>query len=62
VLEELLRAEGGLVTAEELLERSWSEDVDPLTSAVRNTVMRLRQKLGEPSLIDTRPGRGYRLR
>jgi DNA-binding response OmpR family regulator len=62
VLEELLRAEGGLVTAEELLERIWSEEVDPLTSAVRNTVMRLRQKLGDPPVIETRPGRGYRLR
>ena len=62
VLEELLRADGGLVTAEELLARIWSEDVDPLTSAVRNTVMRLRQKLGEPPAIETRAGRGYRLR
>src|SRR5438093_1366173 len=62
VLEQLLPAEGGLVSVEELLEHAWSEDVDPLTSSVRNTVMRLRQKLGEPPLIDTRPGRGYRLR
>src|SRR5919201_1782745 len=62
VLEQLLRADGGLVTADELRERSWSEEVDPLTSAVRNTVMRLRQKLGEPAAIETRPGRGYRLR
>jgi DNA-binding response OmpR family regulator len=62
VLEQLLRVDGGLVSTDELLERCWSEEVDPLTSAVRNTVMRLRQKLGEPPVIETRPGRGYRLR
>src|SRR5919197_1995747 len=62
VLEQLLLVDGGLVTAEELRDRIWSEEVDPLTSAVRNTVMRLRQKLGEPEAIETRPGRGYRLR
>ena len=62
VLEQLLRADGGLVSAEQLLERCWSDEVDPLTSGVRNTMMRLRQKLGDPPVIETRPGRGYRLR
>lgn len=61
VLEELLRARGGVVSGEQLLERAWSERVDPMTSTARNTVMRLRQKLGEPSLIETAAGRGYRL-
>jgi DNA-binding response OmpR family regulator len=61
VLEELLRADGGLVSGERLLEHVWNEDVDPLSSTVRNTVMRLRQKLGEPPILETRPGLGYRL-
>jgi DNA-binding response OmpR family regulator len=61
VLEVLLRSDGGLVRPEDLLERVWNEDVDPLSSTVRNTVMRLRQKLGDPPAIETRPGRGYRL-
>jgi DNA-binding response OmpR family regulator len=62
VLEALLAADGGFVSPDELLGRLWNEHVDPLSSTVRNTVMRLRQKLGEPPLIQTRPGRGYRLR
>ncbi len=61
VLEELLRAQGGIVSGEQLLERAWSERVDPLTSTARNAVMRLRQKLGEPMMIETVAGRGYRL-
>jgi two-component system, OmpR family, response regulator VanR len=61
VLEELLRADGGLAGAEQLLAHVWNEDVDPLSSTVRNTVMRLRQKLGEPAILETRPGLGYRL-
>jgi DNA-binding response OmpR family regulator len=61
VLEELLRARGGIVAGEQLLERAWSDRVDPLTSTARNTVMRLRQKLGDPPVIETRSGHGYRL-
>jgi DNA-binding response OmpR family regulator len=61
VLEELLHAKGGVVSGDQLLERAWSESVDPLTSTARNTVMRLRQKLGEPAVIGTVAGRGYRL-
>ncbi len=60
-LEVLLRADGGVVSAEELLERVWDDRVDPFTNAVRVTVMRLRRKLGEPSPIATVPGVGYRL-
>jgi DNA-binding response OmpR family regulator len=62
VLEVLMRADGGLVSADELRDRVWDEEIDPLTSSVRNTIMRLRQKLGEPSPIETRPGVGYRIR
>ncbi|HEY4377487.1 MAG TPA: response regulator transcription factor [Acidimicrobiales bacterium] len=62
VLELLLRAEGAPVTAEELLEKAWDEHADPLTTAVRVIVSRLRSKLGEPPLIETLLTKGYRLR
>jgi DNA-binding response OmpR family regulator len=62
VLEVLLGAQGALVTSENLLERVWDVNADPFTNAVRVTVMRLRRKLGEPPLIDTVPGAGYRIR
>jgi len=61
LLEALLRAGGGVVSAEDLLERVWDERVDPFTNAVRVSVMRLRRKLGEPTPIVTVPGVGYRL-
>ena len=61
VLEALLRAGGAVVSAEELLENVWDESVDPLTNTVRVTVMNLRRKLGEPQLIETVVGAGYRL-
>jgi DNA-binding response OmpR family regulator len=61
VLEVLLRADGGVVSAEELLERVWDENADPFTNTVRVTLMRLRRKLGTPPLISTVPGVGYRL-
>ncbi len=61
VLEVLLRAEGRVVTAEELLEKAWDENADPFTNAVRVAVMTLRRKLGDPPVIETVPGAGYRL-
>ena len=53
VLEVLVAAEGGVVSAEELLERAWDENADPFTNAVRITVSALRKRLGEPWLIAT---------
>jgi DNA-binding response OmpR family regulator len=50
-----------VVSAEALLERVWDANVDPLTNIVRMTVMKLRRKLGEPGLIETVPGAGYRI-
>ena len=47
--------------AEELLERAWDENADPFTNVVRVTVMTLRKKLGDPPVIQTVPGAGYRL-
>ncbi|MDF5752849.1 response regulator transcription factor [Spongiactinospora sp. TRM90649] len=61
LLAELLRAQGAVVSAEELLEKVWDEHIDPFTNTVRTTVMKLRRKLGEPQVIETVPGVGYRL-
>jgi DNA-binding response OmpR family regulator len=60
VLEVLLRNAGTVVSVEELLEKAWDEHTDPFTNAVRMAVMTLRRKLGEPPLIHTVPGAGYR--
>ncbi|WP_123654538.1 MULTISPECIES: response regulator transcription factor [unclassified Curtobacterium] len=61
VLETLLRADGRIVSAEELLEKVWDMNIDPFTAAVRVTMSKLRKKLGEPDPIRTVPGRGYAL-
>nr|BFE60052.1 response regulator transcription factor [Dactylosporangium thailandense] len=61
VLEVLVGADGGVVSAEALLERAWDEHADPFTNAVRITVSALRKRLGEPWLIATVPGVGYRI-
>jgi two-component system, OmpR family, response regulator VanR len=61
VLEVLLAAEGGVVSAEELLERAWDQNADPFTNAVRITVSSLRKRLGEPGVITTVAGVGYRI-
>jgi DNA-binding response OmpR family regulator len=61
VLEVLLAARGALVSAEELLERVWDEHVDPFTNTVRVTMRSLRRKLGDPPLIHTVIGKGYRI-
>lgn len=61
VLTELLRADGATVSAEQLLEKAWDENADPFTGAVRLTIHKLRRKLGEPSLVDTITGVGYRI-
>ena len=61
VLEVLVAAEGGVVSAEELLERAWDENADPFTNAVRITVSALRKRLGEPWIIATVAGAGYRI-
>jgi len=61
VLRVLLRAEGRVVSAEDLLEQAWDEHADPFTNTVRVTIMTLRRKLGDPPLIHTVPRVGYRL-
>jgi two-component system response regulator VanR len=61
VLEVLMSANGGVVSAEELLKQAWDENANPFTNAVRITVSALRKRLGEPPIIATVPGIGYRI-
>jgi DNA-binding response OmpR family regulator len=61
VLEVLLAGDGAVVSAEQLLDQVWDENADPFTNAVAVTVMRLRRKLGDPPLIETVFGAGYRV-
>ncbi|HEX9376391.1 MAG TPA: response regulator transcription factor [Actinomycetota bacterium] len=61
ILQMLLEAEGAVVSPEALLEHAWDENTDPFTNTVRVTVMNLRRKLGEPPLIETVIGVGYRM-
>jgi two-component system response regulator VanR len=61
VLEVLVAAEGGVVSAEELLERAWDQNADPFTNAVRMTISGLRKRLGKPWIIATVPGVGYHI-
>ena len=62
VLEVLMRANGAVVSAEDLLERAWDENVDPFTATVRVTIANLRSKLGPPPVVETLIGAGYRMR
>ena len=61
VLEALMVADGSVMSAEELLARVWDENADPFSAAVRVTMSSLRRRLGDPPLIETLPGQGYRI-
>ncbi len=61
VLELLLSAGGAPVSAEDLLERGWDSEADPFSNVVKVTISRLRRKLGDPPIIETVPGAGYRI-
>ena len=61
VLEVLMAADGATVSAEQLLERVWDEHTDPFTNVVRMTIMTLRRKLGDPPVVETVIGVGYRM-
>jgi len=61
VLEALLAASPGYLRAEDLLEQVWDEHADPFTNTVAVTIGRLRRKLGDPPVIVTAPGIGYRI-
>lgn len=61
VLEVLMAARGGVISAETLLERAWDEQADPFSNAARITISGLRKRLGDPWVIHTVPGVGYRI-
>ena len=61
VLELLMAAQGGVVSAEQILEQAWDEHADPFTAAVKVTISRLRAKLGEPPVIQTVDRSGYQI-
>ena len=61
VLEALMSADGATLSSEDLLERVWDDQTDPFTNVVRMTIMTLRRKLGEPQLVQTVIGVGYRM-
>jgi two-component system, OmpR family, response regulator VanR len=61
VLEALMSADGAAVSAEDLLQQVWDEHADPFTNTVRMTVMTLRRKLGQPAVLETVMGAGYRV-
>ena len=61
VLELLLSAQGAVVSPEQLLERAWDDATDPFSNVVKVTISRLRRKLGDPPMIETVPGAGYRI-
>jgi DNA-binding response OmpR family regulator len=61
LLEALMKAAPAVLSAEDLLEQVWDENADPFTKTVQVTIGRLRRKLGEPGIIETIPGVGYRI-
>ena len=61
VLKILLESSPRVVSAEDLLEKVWDEHADPFTNAPRMTIMTLRRKLGDPPVIETVVGVGYRI-
>jgi DNA-binding response OmpR family regulator len=61
VLEALLHASPAFLSAEDLLEKAWDENADPFTHTVVVTIGRLRRRLGDPPIITTIPGVGYRI-
>ncbi|MFE7977353.1 response regulator transcription factor [Streptomyces shenzhenensis] len=61
ILEQLLRAQGGVLSAETLLQLAWDEHADPFTNSPRVVISTLRKKLGRPWPIETVPGVGYRV-
>lgn len=60
VLHVLMSADGGVLSAERLLQKAWDANVDPFTNTTRVTISNIRKRLGEPWVIQTVPGTGYR--
>ncbi|WP_258372054.1 response regulator transcription factor [Curtobacterium sp. MCBD17_019] len=62
VLEMLLTADGAVVSRSALFEGCWDERSDPMSNVVDVVIAQLRRRLGEPDLIETVRGVGYRIR
>jgi len=56
-----MTAAGDVVSSDQLLHHVWDDHADPHTTTVRVTMMTLRRKLGEPAIIHTVIGSGYRV-
>jgi DNA-binding response OmpR family regulator len=56
-----MQADGAVLSNDQLVGRVWDENADPFTNSVRMTVLRLRRKLGNPPVIETVKGAGYRV-
>lgn len=61
VLETLLAAEGGYVSADVLLDEVWDEPQERTRGVVKIVVHTLRRKLGSPEVIHSAAGHGYRV-
>ncbi len=61
LLRYLMSHPGQVLSAEHLIEHVWDASVDPFSTSVRVIMSRLRQKLGQPAIIHTIAGAGYRL-
>ncbi|WP_017595816.1 response regulator transcription factor [Nocardiopsis potens] len=61
VLEELLLADGAPVSPVQLTEKVWDANLDAASGVLKVVVHGLRRKLGEPPLISTVLGHGYRI-
>jgi DNA-binding response OmpR family regulator len=64
ILEALLRADGGVVSREELMEQAWGERLEPMSNTIDVLISRLRRKLqraGSSVGLEAVRGLGYRL-
>jgi len=61
VLEVLLSAEGGYVSADALLDEVWADPQGRSRGVVKIVVHTLRRKLGSPAIIQSAIGYGYRM-
>jgi DNA-binding response OmpR family regulator len=61
VLLYLAKRPGAVVSAETLIEHCWDANADPFSASLRVILSRLRRKLGDPPLVRTVAGAGYRL-
>jgi DNA-binding response OmpR family regulator len=62
LLRYLMSRPGEVLSEGHLLTHVWDENANPYSRTVRVTIMTLRRKLGDPGLIETVFGVGYRLR